>query len=449
MLLVKTVEGLIRLFSGIGFAKTKRTVDSGLLGALGVLGCCGKKQRRRRRSTRRTPSILPARMHRSASDLSSYMPPPGGIHPDGTATPPRFLTTDSRKGSTHSHPPSVLKPEHANRPYKEDSSDEGYIMGPWQSFPHAPGSGYMPVTDGPQTLPPTKVASTSSPPAGGGGTGFSRVGGGRAHIDSPYAITTGSTHTFPSIGQQSQIFAGTSGGGNQSGTVLPVQAILQGHGVEKNIAEEEPYSVSDVSIGEPVGVNALPLGAMQPVHIRTKSQTAIVEDYLPNTPHSASSLGKFGQAQASIASMSNPMPNFLRPKYLSQDTFLKPPTTAPATATKFILGDDNEDDSGGEEQEQQRKRRWWNHIRRNRRYSAEGRPSATSSASELDRSGSGLQLDPELGGLGLNAPSTVRSFVVMRKNPSSLGRSSQHVAGTSLGEGGNTQQKASSRPPTR
>jgi len=448
MLLVKIVEGLIRLFSGIGFAKTKRTVDSGLLGALGVLGWCGNKQRRRRRSTRRIPPISPARMRRSASDLSSYMPPPGGIHPDGTATPPRFLNTDSRKGSTHSHPPSVLKPEHVNRPYKEDSSDEGYIMGPWQSFPHAPGSGYMPVTDGPQTLPPTKVTSTSSSPAGGGGTGFSRVGGGRAHIDSPYAITTGSTHTFPSIGQQSQIFAGSSGGGNQSRTALPIQAVL-----ERSVAEEEPFSVSNVGIGEPVGVNALPLEAMQPVHIRTKSQTAIVEDYLPIPPHSASSLSKFGQAQASISSVTNPMPNFLRPKYLSQDTFLKPPitaspSTAPPTTTKFTVGVDNEDDSGGEEQDQP----WWRwyHIRRNRRYSAEGRPSATPSVSDLGRSGSGLQVDPELGGLDLNAPSTVRSFVVKRKTPSSLGRSSQHVAGTSLGGGGNTtQQKASSRPPTR
>jgi hypothetical protein len=142
MLLVKTAEGLLRLFGGIGFAKSKRTVDNGILGALGALGWCGKNRRPRRRSTRRMPALMPARMpRRSASDLSSYMPPPGGIHPDGTATPPRLLTADSRKGSSNSQPPSVLKPEHATRPYKEDSSDEGYIMGAWQPFPHAPGQG--------------------------------------------------------------------------------------------------------------------------------------------------------------------------------------------------------------------------------------------------------------------------------------------------------------------
>jgi hypothetical protein len=97
----------------------------------------------------------------------------------------------------------------------------------------------MPVTDGPQTLPPTKVASSSSP-GGGGGTGFSRVGGGRAHFDSPYAIASGSTHTFPSIGQQSQIFAGGSAG-NQSGTALPTQPVLQGHGVERSADEDGLY----------------------------------------------------------------------------------------------------------------------------------------------------------------------------------------------------------------
>jgi hypothetical protein len=434
MLIVKTVEGLIRLVGGIGFAKNKRTVDNGILGVLGVLGCCGQRRKPRRRSTRQRPTFTSARIHRSASDLSSYMPPPGGIHADGTATPPRMLTTDSRKDSTHSQPPSVLKAEHVNRPYKEDSSDEGYIMGAWQPFPRA--SGYTPVTDGPQTSPPIKVGTPS------GGTGFSRVGGGRAHIDSPYAITSGSTHTFPSIGQQSQIFA--SGGGNQSRTALP------GPSVDRSVDEDVPLSVG---AGVSVGVNALPLGALQPAHIRTKSQTAIVEDYLPSQPHSASSLHKFGQAQVSISSVSNPMPNFLRPKYVSQDTFLKPPNTAPPTATKFTLGDDNDDDSGGEEPDHQKKKKWY-HIRRNRRYSVEGRPSATSSTTELEASGSRLQGDQELGGLGLTSSATQRSFVVIRKPPSSLGRSSQHFAGASLGGGGTTTQsttypKASARPPTR
>lgn len=448
MLLVKTVECLLRLFGGIGFNKRKRAVDNGIFGVLSALGCCGRRPNPRRRSTRQRQTLIPPRIHRSASDLSSYMPPPGGIQPDGTATPPRLLSADSRKGSTYSQPPSVLKPEHVNRPYKEDSSDEGYIMGAWQPFPHASNSGHTPVSDGPQTSPPTKLASPSSPT---GGTGFARVGGGRAHIDSPYAITSGSTHTFPSIGQQSQIFA--AAGGNQSRSMLPMQPVLQGRAVDRNIDDEIPLSVSNVGAGVPLGVNRLPPGSLQPIHIRTKSQTAIVEDYLPNHPRSASSLNsKFGQMQTSISSTSHPKPSLLRPKYVSQDTFLKPPITAPPTTTKFTLGDDNEDDSGGEEPDQQKKKKWY-HIRRHRRYSVEGRSSATPSTSDLNGSGSRLQMDQELGGLGLSPSSTQKSFVVIRKPPSTLGRSSQHFAGASVGGGDITQSatypKASSRPPTR
>jgi len=450
MLLVKSVEGLIRLIAGIGFDKHKRTPDKGILGVLAILGCCGQKRKPRRRSTRRRPALVPPRIHRSASDLSSYMPPPGGIHPDGTATPPRILTADSRKGSANSHPPSVLKPEHANRPYKEDSSDEGNIMGAWQPFSHASGSGYMPIVDGSQTSSAPKLTSPSS----GGGTGFTRVGGGRAHIDSPYAIASGSTHTFPSIGQQSQIFA--TGGANQSRTASPMQTVLQVHSLERNVDEDVPLSVSNVGAG--LGQNGLSLGDMHAAHVRTKSQTAIVEDY---PSHSASFLHKIGPTQLpSMASMSNSKPSFLRPKYLSQDTFLQPPITAPAAMSKFTLGDDNEDGSGGEEADQKKKtggyEKKWYHIRRNRPYSIEGRPSATSSISELEQSRSKLELDQEMGGLGLPASSTQRSFVVIRKPPSSLGRSSQQISGSAnVGKGNadttgfETNAKANSRPPTR
>ena len=458
MLLVKVVEGFLRLFGGIGF-KSKRTGDSGILGALSRLGWCGDRRKPRRRSTRRRlPGTLPISIARKNSDLSSYMPPPGGIHADGTATPPRFLTTDSRMGSTHSQPPSVLKPEYANRPYREDSEDDGFIMGAWQPFPQA--GGHAPVTDGPQTAPPAtmglthfqKVAPGGSPStsAGGGTTGFSRVGGGRAHIDSPYAIAnSGSTHTFPSIGQQGQAVASVV---NQSRTTLRSQ-LPHGHGFEGSADDREPLPVSNVETGVPVGTHGLPLGAMVPLHIRTKSQTAIVEDFLPSVPHSASSVSKFGQGQAlASSSQLSTQLGLLRPRYLSQDTLLRPPVTAPPVKSKFTLGDDNDDESGMDEPDQQKKKKWY-HLRKNRPHSSEGRTSTTPSAADLSAGSSKVQMDQDLGGLSKSQPSTQRSFVVIRKPHGSMGRVSQQALAARLqGEDSSLHagpSKDPSRPPTR
>ena len=443
MLLVKVVEGLLRLF-GIGSDKRKRTAG----GILGVLGFSAKAKRRghHQSTTRgRQTQNISTPVRRRGSDLSSYLPPAGGIQPDGTATPPHFLTTESRKNSTYSHPPSVLRPEYANRPYREDSDDEGHIMGPWQYFPSSVG--HASLVDAPKTIPPIPMGqvhhqgSVLSPtPAAGGTPGFSRVGGGRAHIDSPYAIATDLTHTFPSVGPQNQILSGVS---NQ-GFVLPSQP-PQSHEFQRKADKEMPLSVSNVETGVSLAAQGLPPEAMQPAHVRTKSQTAIIEDYHP----SASSFNMFGQGHVQTP------PNVLSgmglttSKYLSQDAFLWPPLTTPATGSKFMLGDDNDDDSGQDEADHQKKRNKWYHLRKNRPHSSDGRPSTTSSKADVTRSGSKLQLDQELGGHGGSQPPTQRSFIVTRKAQGSMGKISQHGVTSSLGGSPAGYPKASSRPPTR
>ena len=437
MLLVKVVGGLLRLF-GIGFDRCKRTADSGILG---LVRFCGKRRGHHRPSTRRRQAQNMTR--RRGSDLSSYLPPPGGIHPDGTITPPHFLTSESRKNSTYSHPPSVLKPEYANRPYKEDSDDEGHIMGPWQHFPSS--AGHSSSTDAPKTIPPIPMGQvhhqgtiSSSTPAPSSTPGFSRVGGGRAHMDSPYAIATELTRTFPSVGPQNQILSSDS----DQGTVLPSQLPhAHGHGFERKVDEEVPLSVSNVETGVSFTTQGVLPGAMPPAHIRTKSQTAIIEDYLPSAP----SFNVFGQGH--VRSSSNVLSGQMGLKYLSQDTFLRPSLTIPDARSKFILGDDNDDDSGQEEADHHKKKKWYHHLRKNRPHSSDGRPSTTSSKAELTQSGSKLQLDQELGGLGGSQPST-RSFVVTRKAPS-MGRVGQHGVTSSLTGSPAGYPKASSRPPTR
>ncbi|KAF8165713.1 hypothetical protein B0H34DRAFT_690241 [Crassisporium funariophilum] len=460
MLLVKIVEGLIRFFGGIGFDRSRHVVDSGLLGACGFLGCCGSRKRRRsqkRSRNSKTHEVQPSMVATRDSDLSSYMPPTGGAVPhDGTATPPRFLNSDSRKGSNGSQPPSVLKPEQANRPYKEellDNDDEGYIMGAWQPFPRP---GYTPVSDGVQTSapgtfvlqPPHKQNPSSSSSAGSTVTpGFSRVGGGRAHIDTPYAIKTGSTQTFPSIGPQSQV----TPSGNHSNSALAGQPMYHEQAMEDD-GDDAPLNFSNVEAETSVGSNALPPGAMKPAHIRTKSQTAIVEDYMPVVSASGGSLGRQYQQQQ--------QPPSLRQKHRSQDAFMRPLEGVMPPSSKFSLGGGAEpdDDESGDEQDQQKKKKPWYHLRRNRPHSSEGRTSTAASSADLR----GGAVDEEMGGLPVSGAmaSPQRSFVVIRKPPGSMGRLNQALLGeggstsangsmSASAAGGGTYPKASSRPPTR
>lgn len=222
MLLVKLVEASVRIFGGVGFHRSKHVVDSGLLGALSQIGCCGGR--------RTTP------------------PKRSRHHPDGATSPalPLSRPTPAYKDvtPTPSSPPSVLRPEHALQPYKEESDDEtGYIMGAWQSFPRP---GYNQVNE---TSPIPEIPKS----------GFARVGGGRAHYESPYAIASGSTQTFPSVENRQSL--------------APQASTKSAHQ-----DYSPPPTPSMTGAAKRAELSDLPPGAMPPSHIRTKSQTAIIED---------------------------------------------------------------------------------------------------------------------------------------------------------------------------
>lgn len=414
------------MFGGIGFDRSKYVMDSGLLGVCGLLGCCGsRKKRRSRRHSHNRQEIQAPR----DSDLSSYLPPAGGVtNNGGTATRPGF--PQSRQGSGNSQPPSVLKPEHANRPYKElvvDNDDNGYIMGAWRPSPR-PSSGYIPVSDGPQTtapgtfvLQPPPKAKPSSPIGSPAASGFSRIGGGRAHIDTPYAIATGSTHTFPSIGHQSLKQSSL----NQSSSALVSQP--------QDTEDDLPLSFSNVESGTAFGNSGLPPGAMQPAHIRTKSQSAIVENYLPLGSGS-------GSGPSQLVKQYQALQPPLRQRQLSQDNFLRPPgEIVPMNRFMFGGGSDPDDDDSGDEQDQQKKKKPWYHLRGPRLHSAEGRTSTSASATDLK----GIA-DGEMGGLDPSDSKQQRSFVVIRKPASSMGRLNQASSSANA-----TYPMDVSRPPTR
>lgn len=241
MLAVKFLEALVRIFGGIGFDQSRNSVDSGLLGACGLLGCCGSRRRRHPRQNKYRQTDDNASHHtQQSSPIGSRAHPPfdGGYFPPGSATPPRFIGQDSRKGSTHSGPPpSVLRPEHALRPYREDSDDEnGFIMSSWQHYHRVEPQPQVPKS------------------------GFSRVGGGKAHMDTPYsAIASSSIPNFrPPVHAPSLPRRGTG----------PAAFYHSG---------DLPSSLNSVG-GRVEHATLPPAGPSGTFHVRTKSQSAIIEN---------------------------------------------------------------------------------------------------------------------------------------------------------------------------
>lgn len=382
MLAVKILEAIVRIVGGVSFDRSRHVVDSGLFGACGLLGCCGGPRKSSRRDKRSGKS----------SDRIGYSQAESAPRsPQSDLSFPPTIAVGTGKGSIHSSgpPPSVLKPEHALRPYREESDDEtGYIMGAWQPFQNR-ASGYIPVTDS---------GSTSAvPPAAIKSSGFSRVGGGRAHIDSPYAISqeqaTGSTHTFPSIGHR-------IAAQNVTGSVGELSLS------RPKLDESPPPSVSStVALGQRQlheGSSGLPPGAMLPFHSRKKSQTAIIEnvDAVPLAHRPAGSSASNSVGISRPPSRSN--------RFESIGTSPAPPT---AYRRRSATVESDDDSSYG------RSKKKWYHLRRSRAHSTEGYPAPTA-AGNVNSS--------------LMPPSSTpgKSFVVIRKQQTSPARSLQVASGS-------------------
>ena len=385
MLLIKLLEAAIRIVGGVDFDRSRHVMDSGLFGVLGLLGCCGSPSggRRRRRSKHRRAEKKAYR----TSD-SSEMPTltPHTTYDTTRFGQPPFSDTGFQKGSPTSAPtPSVLRPEHALRPYREDSDDEGYIMGAWKPFA-TQRPGYTPVSE-------STRGGASSPPKQPS-SGFSRVGGGRANMDSPYSIShggraSGSMHSFPSIGDKhSPIGPGPSSLSNP---------------VFYDDDDSPQASLSNVSN---IGLSALPPGAMQPSHARTKSQTAVIEDAGWMAPISS------GQTmQQALGNTSGIVAGSLRPRLLSLMTGSAGNNASSSQAAPVGIGmnvsyaPSDDDDS----ERQTRKKKPWYFLKRHRPH-----------ASEDSYMGPPPPVEPEFGGLDSSRASSQpgRSFVVIRKNQS-------------------------------
>lgn len=315
MLVVKLVEAFVRIFGGVGFHRSRHVVDSGLYGACGLAGWFGSQPRK-----------PPRRPHRPSGSGSGQL----SLSKRG----PQSLPTPSS-----SAPPSVLRPEHALQPYREESDDEdGYIMGAWHSYTKP---GYSAVED-------QRFADTPPPPHKP--SGFMRVGGGRAHFDTPYAISSDSrasldrqpmslhqaiTSPEPDFNPPPSSFRlGTTSTTSTSNVdLLPKYATQTdpfGSGGHRRRRSGSPPSPV---IGRAGGRPNLPHGAMPPAHFRVQSQSAIVVNPGPIDtssspgPSGSNSLGNRAGVLNAPGNMSSPM-SAPPPRYTSDDdTFDSPPTT--------------------------------------------------------------------------------------------------------------------------
>ena len=221
MLVIKILEGIIRLIRGVPFASSRHSLDSGLFGAL---GCCGGSKRRNKRKPRRATDARHSRSYSAASQVN---------------TSPTPYTQQANI--------SYLKPEQASIPYRESSDDDtGFIMESWSKTDLGlPVGGVRSKTK----LAMEEGASLTDADESSPSTGFARVAGGRAHFDAPYAIAKGKQTVSP---------------GRTSMSPPPISAYANQPPITPRPSAKAP--------------DPLPKGAARPFHSRTRSQTAVIED---------------------------------------------------------------------------------------------------------------------------------------------------------------------------
>ena len=377
MLVVKLFEAFVRIFGRVGFHRSRHVVDSGLYGVLGLAGWFGSRPRE---SPRRQGHHRP-----SGSGSSSGPAPRRGSSQISLGKPGHHsLPTPSS-----SAPPSVLRPEHALQPYREESDDEdGYIMGAWHSYTKP---GYSAIED---------RAFTDTPPPPQKSSGFTRVGGGKSHFDTPYAISSGSgasidrqptplhhAITSPELDHNSPPPTSFRPRTTSSTTSTPRVDPLQNYAIHNNNPGPSSHgrrsggSPPSPVIGRAGGRPNLPHGAMPPAHFRVQSQSAIVVNPgsidAPTPPGPSGSNGIGNGAGVSNLTGNVPSPMRVPPtRYTSDDDPSDSPPTTP------------------------RKKPWFRGLRN------KGQSDGGVSGDE--------ETGPPAGTSGDNAPG--KSFVVVRKN---------------------------------
>lgn len=289
---MKILEGIVRLITGVSFDKSTHSYDTGLLGAIG-LGCFPERHKNKRRRKRRSTAAGPGSTSNSVQAMLAPSPSPSQMYTPVSTMPPQ-----------HTAPRSFLSPEHASRPYQETVEDDPHfsIMRAWQPFPQYTmvNTSPHPSTTSHERLdmaamqaqqqagpPPT----TPPPPQ----SGFTRVRGGRANADSPYSMIPPSQPVVPPPqpqqlsplpkGAAAPMTAAAAIATSPSQTSLtrmggtrPPSPARSALAAARAATQTTPRSSPTVPPSSWPGNQAEESPVPPRLHVRTKSQTAIIED---------------------------------------------------------------------------------------------------------------------------------------------------------------------------
>ncbi|KZP00146.1 hypothetical protein CALVIDRAFT_595550 [Calocera viscosa TUFC12733] len=412
MLVMKILEGVVRLVTGVSFDKSANDYDSGLAGAIGV-GCFPDRHKKNRRRNHSRNLSNPA-------GSANMLGPPSGTRPTYASVP--TASTDR----------SFLSPAHVGRPYQEtlDEDQANFsIMRAWQPFPQYTAVATSPVPSGVSHERLDSMASLpQQPQAPAPQSGFTRVRGGRANFESPYTMLT----PPPSLPRGAAPPVAPASPPPGARMMRPVSPGGRSALAAARAANTTPRSSPTAPPSSWPGTQVIAEEPQTPpprLHVRTKSQTAIIEDasalaFPPLTQSQSGPSRSTGVPMARIASGSiaaAASTSRLSLIGIPREAPLPPPTSAivaqneaAAKAKKgkrWFRGLSNpmetSDDEGDERSTQERPTNW---FRRNRRRS-EGDVLSAPRLAALEKTKTQQGQDkPAVSG---------RSFVVMRPLKSS------------------------------
>lgn len=226
----------MRLSGRISFDRARHPSDAGLFGAIGMLPWFRSHRRGKNRRHRYRPahSTQPGQESFNSSSYRSSNP---------LTTPYMAGASAANHGSQSVQ--SYLRPEQAATPYREDGDDpdRGYILGAFHDE----------TLEAPmRTQPP--------PPPPSSNTGFTRIAGGRATFETPFAIRN------PPDADQRRHQQGSGSAASPATTSYPPNSYsLPNPPSSSTVPQAEASSNSLVSSGKRN-------------HWRRKSETAVIED---------------------------------------------------------------------------------------------------------------------------------------------------------------------------
>ncbi|EJD53678.1 hypothetical protein AURDEDRAFT_148582 [Auricularia subglabra TFB-10046 SS5] len=276
MLLMKVIEGLVRLLTGVPFEHTggsRHRARSGLFGALAA-GCAASRASSRTPKNDRGTKRPKHPRTVSGTSGSSY----GELHDPSLAEqaalrPKGASPIQSTLFRNADHADSLSKTSYSRRYDDTADDDDGSIMGAWKHFPQFADPG---AADYDAQPPVPAPAPAPAPPAPK--TGFARVGGGRAHFDSPYAVV-GANKTPPSAFPMRATAAPASATPAAAPIAAATAPIAAATALTKSTSRPSTSGSGNTVRAPAGGAAPLPSGAMPPpTHVRTRSQTAVIED---------------------------------------------------------------------------------------------------------------------------------------------------------------------------